>query len=65
MFLPHIIFLAPLLTAVLVSAISETDAGRVGTFYTSIPIYRTGAGTNVVSVGLGTPAVDVNLTLCE
>jgi hypothetical protein len=41
------------------------DNSRLGEFYTAIPLYRSGAGTNVVSVGLGTPAQQLNLTACE
>jgi hypothetical protein len=40
------------------------DTARLGSYYTDIAIYRTGSGNNVVSVGLGDPIQDFNLTLC-
>jgi hypothetical protein len=40
------------------------DTARLGSYYTDIAIYRSGSGNNVVSVGLGDPIQDVNLTLC-
>jgi len=40
------------------------DTARLGSFYTDIAIYRSGSGNNVVSVGLGDPVQDFNLTLC-
>jgi hypothetical protein len=40
------------------------DTARLGSYYTDIAIYRTGSGNNVVSVGLGDPIQDLNLTLC-
>lgn len=40
------------------------DNSRLGEFYTAIPLYRSGAGSNVISVGLGTPAQQLNLTAC-
>lgn len=40
------------------------DTVRLGSYYTDITIYRTGSGNNVVSVGLGDPVQDFNLTLC-
>ena len=43
----------------------KEDDARLGQYYTSIPIYRSGSGTNVVQVGLGTPAQEFNLTLSE
>jgi hypothetical protein len=46
------------------AASSATDASRLGQYYTSLPLYRSGSGTNVLTVGVGTPAVDVNLTVC-
>jgi hypothetical protein len=53
----------------LLSCTSQTsavnDASRLGKYYTSLPFYRTGQGTNVFTVGVGTPAVEVNLTVCE
>jgi hypothetical protein len=42
----------------------EEDAARLGQFYTDIPIYRTRGGNNVVTVGLGDPVQELNLTLC-
>ena len=42
----------------------EEDTARLGTYYTNIAIYRSGSGNNVVSVGLGDPVQDFNLTLC-
>ncbi|KAL7419284.1 hypothetical protein Q5752_006121 [Cryptotrichosporon argae] len=42
---------------------TSTDAARLGEEYTTLPLYRSGAGTNVLSVGLGTPAQAFNLTL--
>jgi hypothetical protein len=44
---------------------SSTDEARLGSFYTSIPLWRSGAGTNILRVGVGTPATNVNLTLSE
>jgi hypothetical protein len=41
------------------------DTARLGSYYTDIAIYRTGSGNNVVSVGLGDPIQDFNLTLCK
>jgi hypothetical protein len=41
------------------------DSARLGSYYTDIAIYRTGSGNNVVSVGLGDPIQDFNLTLCK
>ncbi|WVR06058.1 hypothetical protein IAU60_003086 [Kwoniella sp. DSM 27419] len=35
---------------------------RLGSTYTSMPLYRSGAGTNVVKVKVGTPEVDMQLT---
>lgn len=40
------------------------DTARLGSFYTDIAIYRSGSGNNVVTVGLGDPVQDFNLTLC-
>lgn len=40
------------------------DTARLGSYYTDIAIYRSGSGNNVVSVGLGDPVQDFNLTLC-
>ncbi|ORY29360.1 aspartic peptidase domain-containing protein [Naematelia encephala] len=42
---------------------ANLDKSRLGEYYTAISIYRSGTGTNVVSVGFGTPPQDVNLTL--
>jgi hypothetical protein len=42
----------------------EEDKARLGSYYTNIAIYRSGSGNNVVSVGLGDPVQDFNLTLC-
>ncbi|ORX37386.1 aspartic peptidase domain-containing protein [Kockovaella imperatae] len=39
------------------------DRDRLGDFYTSIPLYRSGSGTNVIPVGVGTSPQFVNLTL--
>lgn len=41
------------------------DRSRLGTYVTSIPIFRTEGGSNVVTVGVGTPGQELNLTLCE
>jgi hypothetical protein len=49
----------------IVSADKTTDAARLGSFYTTIPLYRSGSGTNVLTVGVGKPAQQVNLTLSE
>lgn len=49
----------------LVTAGPEEDAARLGQYYTNIAIYRSGSGNNVVTVGVGEPAQEVNLTLCE
>lgn len=41
---------------------------RLGSVFTEVPVYRTGRGSNVVSIGLGKDADDIqsfNLTLCE
>lgn len=56
-----------LLAALLPSALADTnlDASRLGSFYTALPLYRSGAGTNILSVGIGTPETNVNLTLSE
>jgi len=40
------------------------DTARLGSYYTDIAIYRSGSGNNVVSIGLGDPVQDFNLTLC-
>jgi len=40
------------------------DTARLGTYYTDIAIYRAGSGNNVVTVGLGDPVQEFNLTLC-
>jgi hypothetical protein len=62
MFTPRRLFLFSLL----VSAVAaQSDASRLGSFYTTLPIYRSGAGTNTVSIGLGAPAQPMNLTVCE
>jgi hypothetical protein len=42
----------------------DEDNARLGSYYTNIAIYRSGSGNNVVSVGLGDPVQDFNLTLC-
>ncbi len=47
------------------SALAFDDRSRLGTYVTTIPIYRTEGNTNVVTVGVGTPGQSVNLTLCE
>lgn len=36
---------------------------QLGDYYTSIPVYRTGRGSNIVPVGFGTPEQQFNLTL--
>ena len=57
-FLPLILLIVPAL------ADTATDTSRLGSYYTSLPLYR-GAGTNVFVVGVGTPPQEVNLTVCE
>lgn len=58
--------LLPLLALLtIVRAGADEDAARLGQYYTNIAIYRSGSGNNVVTVGLGDPAQEVNLTLCE
>ncbi|KAK8866113.1 hypothetical protein IAR55_001264 [Kwoniella newhampshirensis] len=57
--------LVPVILSILINPTrgdSKLDAARLGTEYTSMPLYRTGAGTNVLTVGIGTPEVIVNLT---
>lgn len=49
----------------LVYAGPEEDADRLGQYYTNVAIYRSGSGNNVVSVGLGDPEQEFNLTLSE
>lgn len=54
--------------AVLILIASQTlaqDRSKLGDFYSNIPLYRTGQGSNVVSVGVGTPEQRFNLTFCE
>ena len=43
----------------------RTDIARLGDFYSSIPLYRSGSGTNIFSVGIGSPEQQVNLTLSK
>ncbi|WVN89123.1 uncharacterized protein L203_104339 [Cryptococcus depauperatus CBS 7841] len=40
----------------------KLDLSRMGPFYSSMPLYRGGAGTNVLTVGVGSPKTVVNLT---
>ena len=60
----HISF-ALVLAALQARAERRTDEARLGTFYTSLPLYRSGAGTNILPVGIGSPSQQVNLTLSE
>lgn len=60
--------LASLLLATLAQdahADSNLDFSRMGSYYTPMPLYRNGAGTNVLTIGVGTPEVVVNLTCCK
>jgi hypothetical protein len=54
-----------LLHAPIVLADSSVDSSRLGTEYTALNLLRTGSGSNVFSVGVGTPSIEVNLTVCE
>ncbi|WWC86447.1 uncharacterized protein L201_001324 [Kwoniella dendrophila CBS 6074] len=45
-----------------VKADDKTDAARIGSEYTSMPLYRSGAGTNVLSVNVGNPPTELRLT---
>ncbi|KAE8542919.1 hypothetical protein D1P53_000982 [Cryptococcus gattii VGV] len=57
--------LASLLLATLAQdahADSNLDFSRMGSYYTPMPLYRNGAGTNVLTIGVGTPEVVMNLT---
>ena len=49
----------------LVHADAELDRTRTGAWLTDIPIYRSGSGSNVVPVRIGSGDVGVNLTVCE
>ncbi|WVQ97625.1 hypothetical protein IAU59_004739 [Kwoniella sp. CBS 9459] len=40
----------------------DTDVARLGTELSSMPLYRSGAGTNVLRVSVGTPGVEMDLT---
>ncbi|WWC66206.1 uncharacterized protein I206_100107 [Kwoniella pini CBS 10737] len=40
----------------------RTDTQRIGTEYTSMPLYRSGAGTNVMSANVGNPPTELKLT---
>ncbi|OCF37661.1 hypothetical protein I316_00788 [Kwoniella heveanensis BCC8398] len=40
----------------------NTDVARLGTEFSSMPLYRSGAGTNVLRVSVGTPGVEMDLT---
>ena len=51
------------LFALITPLLAVDDADRLGQFYTALPLYRSGAGTNVLPVGVGTPPQMVNLTL--
>jgi hypothetical protein len=54
-----------IITALQVLADRRTDEARLGTYYTSMPLYRSGAGTNILPVGIGSPPQQVNLTLSK
>lgn len=54
-----------LVQALRVRADDREDEARLGSFYTTIPLWRSGSGTNVVNVGIGNPPQDVNLTLSK
>ena len=43
----------------------RTDIARLGEYYTSLPLYRSGSGTNVLPVAIGNPEQQINLTLSE
>jgi hypothetical protein len=49
----------------LAAAGPDEDAARLGQNHTDVAIYRSGGGTNVISIGLGDPVQDFNLTICE
>lgn len=59
------VWIAALIVCLAARADSRTDDARLGEFYTSIPLWRSGSGTNIFSVGLGTPPQEVNLTLSQ
>ena len=44
---------------------TKTDSSRLGTEYTLMPLHRGEGGTNVLTLGIGTPVQDFNLTLCQ
>ncbi|WRT64341.1 uncharacterized protein IL334_001273 [Kwoniella shivajii] len=41
---------------------AKLDTTRIGSEYTSMPLYRSGAGTNVLDVSVGTPGTEMRLT---
>ncbi|ODN90212.1 hypothetical protein L198_06230 [Cryptococcus wingfieldii CBS 7118] len=61
--LPHLPLLLSLpLLSLPALADHRLDLTRMGAAYTGLPLYRSGAGTNVLQIGVGTPEVVVNLT---
>ncbi|ODO05944.1 hypothetical protein I350_05005 [Cryptococcus amylolentus CBS 6273] len=61
--LPHLPLLLSLpLLSLPALADHKLDLTRMGAAYTGLPLYRSGAGTNVLQIGVGTPEVVVNLT---
>lgn len=63
-----VLSITPLLLAILAQdarADSSPNLNGMGSRYTSIPLYRNGAGANILKVGVGTPEVVMNLTCCK
>lgn len=63
-----VLSITPLLLAILgqdARADSNPNLNGMGSGYTSIPLYRNGAGANILKVGVGTPEVVMNLTCCK
>ncbi|WVF70277.1 hypothetical protein IAT40_005066 [Kwoniella sp. CBS 6097] len=54
--------LLALSSLITVKADHETDVARLGTEFSSLPLYRSGAGTNVLRVSVGSPGVEMDLT---
>lgn len=48
-----------------VRADRRTDIARLGEWYTSLTLYRSGSGTNVLPVKIGSTEQQVNLTLSK
>ncbi|WVW82514.1 hypothetical protein I302_104525 [Kwoniella bestiolae CBS 10118] len=45
-----------------VRADAKLDQQRIGSEYTTMPLYRSGAGTNVLNVNVGSPPTEMRLT---